>query len=147
MNVVFRAVAVLVLVSLAAAQCGCLLVAAAAGTGATVAYVKGDLESTIEASPKQIAEATRAAMTALEMHVISGESSSVDAKVVGRTAADRKLTVVAKAGSGGSSTISIRAGTFGDDAIQARLLEEICRRLGVSATPLATQAGVSGAGK
>lgn len=125
-----RALSVVGLSALLATQSGCLLVAAAAGTGATVAYLGGDLNTTVNATPDKVGPATERAMKNLNIAVISAGASNVDARVVGRTARDTKLTVTAKASSLGSSSIDIRAGTFGDDALQARLLEEIRKELG-----------------
>jgi uncharacterized protein DUF3568 len=125
-----RALSAAAVLTLAATQSGCLLVAAAAGTGATVAYVSGDLNTSLDAPPDKVAVATKAAMQKLDISVISAESSAVDARVVGRTARDTRLTVTAKGSTGNLSQLSIRAGTFGDDALQARLLEEIKKQLG-----------------
>jgi len=50
---------------LSASQTGCLLVAAAAGTGAGVAYVTGDLDTSLDADAKRVADATERAMKAL----------------------------------------------------------------------------------
>ncbi len=125
MSILVRGLSVVALGSLLCMQSGCLLVAAGAATGATVAYVAGDLHSTVDASPQRVAEAAERAMAALEISVISTASSSIDARVVGRTARDNKLTVSAKSSSAKFSQLTIRAGTFGDDALQARLLEEI----------------------
>jgi hypothetical protein len=115
----------LILGLLPAMQAGCLVVAAAAGTGAGVAYVRGDLDTTVEANPKQVAAATEKAFADLEFHLISHESSAIDAKLVGRTARDVKMTVVIKGEGERLSKLSIRAGTFGDDAMQDRLLQKI----------------------
>ncbi len=136
MTMLLRALSVGSLGLLLATQSGCLLVAAAAGTGATVAYISGDLNTSIAATPDKVGPAATRAMQKLQISVISSGASSVDAKVVGRTARDTKLTVTAKASNLGSSTLSIRAGTFGDDALQARLLEEIHSELGL--TPATT---------
>ena len=116
-----------------AAQAGCIVVAAAAGTGAGVAYVRGDLDATLDASPGAAADATERAFKDLELNVISKESSTLDAKLVGRTARDVKLTVVIKGESDKLSRISIRTGVFGDDAIQERVLAKIREHL--AATP------------
>ena len=118
---------------LLASQSGCLLVAAAAGTGATVAYVRGDTETTLDASPARVVAATEQAFKDLDLHVITKESSGLDGKIVGRTARDVKMTVVVKGESENTSKISIRTGTFGDDAMQARVLEKIRENLGTTA--------------
>jgi hypothetical protein len=132
------------LTALALTQSGCLLVAAAAGTGATVAYARGDTDVLLNSSPRRVADAAEVAMKDLELVVVSKVVSGVDAKVVGRTARDTRLTVDARAEAGDTSRLSIRAGTFGDDALQAQLLERIRRQLGgeVTAAP-ATQPTVA----
>ena len=122
----------LILGLLCATQAGCIVVAAAAGTGAGVAYVRGDLDATVDASPAAAAAATERAFKDLELHVISKESSALDAKLVGRTARDVKLTVVIKGESDKLSRISIRTGVFGDDPMQDRVLAKIREHLGTS---------------
>src|SRR5215471_2543945 len=103
-------------------QSGCLLAVAAAGTGAGVAYVKGKTVSTVDADPRAVANATEQAMKDLDIKVISNDSSAVDANIVGRTARDTKIEVTVKSESKELSKIFIRAGVFGDDALQDRLL-------------------------
>src|SRR5262245_30979917 len=120
-------------------QSGCLLLAAAAGTGAGVAYVQGDLDTTFDADPKAVADATEHAFKAMDVAVISKSSSSVDAKIVGRTARDTKLEVCVSAESDHLSRTSIRAGTFGDSSMQERLCEEIRKQLKSTAAAASTQ--------
>jgi hypothetical protein len=122
-----------ILIALIGTQSGCLLVAAGAGAGAGVAYVKGDLDATVNAAPDQVAAAAEAAMKDMGLAVVSSQASKLDAKVVGRTARDTKLQVIVKAESTGTSKVSIRAGHFGDDALQSQLLGEIQKRLGLAA--------------
>jgi spore coat protein U-like protein len=119
---------------LLATQAGCLVAAAAAGTGATVAYVRGDLETTLQGSPKVVAEATVRAFKDLDLVVISSESSNLDAKITGRTARDVKMTVVVKGESEQLSRISVRAGTFGNDVMQERLMQQIRQNLFANAS-------------
>ncbi len=127
---VFTLIIGLLLVS----QTGCLLFAvgaAAGGTGAGVMYATGDLETTLDAPPKAVADATESAFKDLELVVIQKESSSIDAKITGRTARDVKMTVVIRGESEKLSRVSIRTGTFGDDPLQARVLEKIREHLGM----------------
>jgi hypothetical protein len=125
-----RLIVALILGLACATQAGCLVVAAAAGTGAGVAYVRGDLDATVDAGPAAAADATERAFKDLELAVISKESSSLDAKIIGRTARDVKLTVVIKGESERLSRISVRTGVFGDDAMQHRVLAKIREHLG-----------------
>ena len=132
---ILRLIVALILGLACATQAGCLVVAAAAGTGAGVAYVQGDLDATLDASPQAAADATERAFKDLDLAVISKESSSLDAKLIGRTARDVKLTVVIKGESDKLSRISIRTGVFGDDAMQHRVLEKIRQHLGTAPAP------------
>jgi hypothetical protein len=124
----------LILGLLLASQAGCLLVAAAAGTGATVAYVRGDLESNVDADPKAVADAAERALKDLDIAVISKEASLIDGRVQGRTARDVKITIVIKGESENSSHVSVRMGTFGDAATQSNIMEHIRKQLNTPAT-------------
>jgi hypothetical protein len=113
------------LLALMFSQTGCLLAAAAAGTGAGVAYVKGKTVEVVDADPVQIADAAEATMRELGIAVISREASKVDAKIKGRTARDTSVDVTAKAETEKTSKVYVRVGVFGDDPLQARLLDGI----------------------
>src|SRR5437762_3111892 len=113
------------LIGLTVSQSGCLLAAAAAGTGAGVAYVKGKSTDVLDADPRAIADATVAAMKDLDIAVISSDASGVDASIVGRTARDAKVQVTAKTQTEKTSKVFVRVGVFGDDPLQARILERI----------------------
>lgn len=125
MKMLLRTLSAALLMGVVFTQSGCLLAVAAVGTGATVAYVKGDADITFKASPDAVAAAAAAAMKDLSVSVISNESSKLDARVVGRTARDTRLTVTAKSGGGELSTVSVRAGTFGDSQLQNQLIEKM----------------------
>lgn len=127
---VFALILGLVLVN----QAGCLLVAAAAGTGATVAYVAGDVDAALDASPKAVVNATEKACKDLDLVVITKESTNLDGKIIARTARDVKMTVVIKGESDKLSRVSIRAGVFGDDPMQDRLLQKIRENLATAST-------------
>jgi hypothetical protein len=114
-------------------QGGCLILLAGAGAGATVAYVKGDLETRIDADPKAVAAATEQAMKQMDISVISHAATGLDANVVGRTANDTKLEVTIKGETENTSKVAIRAGVFGDMVLQSRLLEKIKSNLGLYA--------------
>jgi len=123
------------LIGLALTQSGCLIAAAAAGTGAGVAYVKGKSVDLLDATPHAIADATEAAFKDLDIAVISREYTDVDATIIGRTARDTRVQVTAKAETDKTSKVFIRAGVFGDDPLQARVLERIRANLGMPEHP------------
>lgn len=110
---------------------GCLAVAAAGCAGAGVAYAKGDSVETIQGNPPEVAAAAESALTGMGMVVTRNSASAVDAVVIARTAQDRKIEVEVKGHSNGTSMVSVRAGTWGDDSLQFRILEQI--RMNVAA--------------
>ncbi len=123
---------------LATSQTGCLVAAAAAGAGGTVAYVRGDTEVVLDGDPAQVTAAGEAALRDMDLKVVSSEASGVDGKVVARTARDKKLTLVVESVGDGISKVSVRAGNFGDDALQQRVLEKIRARLAAEEGEVAT---------
>jgi hypothetical protein len=102
-----------------------LLLAAGAGTGATVAYVRGDTETVLQANTKDVTRAAELAAKDMELTVVSADASTLDGKVVARTARDVKVIVVAKAESDQASRVTVRVGNFGDNAMQGAMLEKI----------------------
>jgi hypothetical protein len=113
----------LILASTSALE-GCVVVAVAAGV-AGVAYVNGDLEATVEASPTRVVEASEAALKDMEVDVKSSEKSGIDGRVVGRTATDKKVEITVKRESDTTSKLSIRIDTFGDEALSRQIYEKI----------------------
>src|SRR2546423_6776860 len=73
-------------------QTGCILLAAGAATGATVAYVRGDLETALAGNPEKVAAATKAAFEEMKLAIVTNEATALDAKVMARTAQDVKIT-------------------------------------------------------
>jgi len=106
---------------------GCLV--AAAGAAGGVFYAKGDLETTLAATPAQIAAATEKAFTEMKIAKTSAVSSDLDAQVIGRSATDKKITVTSKVKGDKISSISIRVGTFGDKDISRALFDKIKKNL------------------
>ncbi len=106
---------------------GCLV--AAAGAAGGVLYAKGDLESTLSATPARIAAATEKAFTEMKIAKTSAVSSDLDAQVIGRSATDKKITVTSKAKGDKISSISIRVGTFGDKDLSQVLFDKIKKNL------------------
>ncbi len=103
---------------------GCVVVAVAAGA-AGVAYVNGDLEATLEATPPRVVDATEAALKELDVEIEPSERSGVDGRVVGRTALSRKVDVTVKRETETTSKLWIRIDTFGDQSLSRQILEKI----------------------
>jgi len=136
MRAVRNALLIGILSLLMVSQTGCLLLvagAAAGGAAGGVAYVKGKSVNTVDGNPKQVAAATEKAFKEMDMVVVSNSSSTADAEIVARTARDVKIDVVAKADSEKLSTVYVRVGTFGDEALQNQVLDKIKANLASAA--------------
>jgi hypothetical protein len=106
-------------------QPGCwLAVGAAAGAG-TVAYVSGDVEADLDATPDQVIEATKKAAGDLKLQTEYAHASAVDGRAELRSAADKKISIRVESRSPKTSHISIRVGTFGDDSLSNQVLTTI----------------------
>ena len=104
---------------------GCLLAAAGAAGAATVAYVGGEIKTTLQAAPPQVVAATDTAFKQMSIVAVSSDSTAVDGLVEGRTATDKKITVTVKSEGDKASRVGIRVGTFGDEALSRQILDKI----------------------
>jgi len=113
-------------------QAGCAVVllggAAAAGAG-TVAYVKGELRSTLEASLDQAWQAAQAAVQELEFAATTQEKDALAARLVARTAGDKKVEIKLKRISDTAVEARVRVGTFGNESFSHQVLERIRKHL------------------
>ena len=121
-KVVPAALCLLLLVG--AGGCALLVVGAAAGAGG-MAYVRGALEARVNAQPPAVAQATENAFKSLGIVKISGAASALDAEILGRTATDKKVKVVVKGEGAGTSKLTIRIGTFGDETMSRAVFDKI----------------------
>ena len=99
-------------------------VGAAVGVGIT-AYVDGNLQTRMKADPRAIEKATLKAFEALGIRRVSSSRSSIEAEIIGRSAEDTKVAVRVKAEGNDESTVSIRVGTFGDQAFCVKVYDGI----------------------
>ncbi len=97
---------------------GCLAVAVAAGA-AGVAYVDGDLEAKLDATPQKD----------MNVPIKSKEATAIDGKLVGRTALEKKVEITVQRETETTSKISIRIDTFGDESLSRQILEKIKSKL------------------
>lgn len=110
--------------------CVALLVGGAAAAGAgTVAYVRGELRSTLDAPYERVWSATQRALADLEMPVTAQEKDGLTGQITARATGDRKITVRLRKVTGTATEVRIRVGTWGDEAVSRQILEQIQRRL------------------
>lgn len=103
---------------------GCIAVAAGAGAG-VVAYVRGDLETTVAKDYNAVVDATREAIKELEFAKISDNKDAFAAILVARTAVDKKVEISLTNKGKGLAGIKIRVGVFGDEQLSLAILEKI----------------------
>ena len=113
------------LFTLVIAQSGCVAVVAGAGAGGAVAYVRGDLDTTLGASLSQSIRAANLAVEELQFVKVSETKDAVQATIIARDAADKKIEFYLSSLSEGATSLKIRVGTFGEDELQARILAQI----------------------
>jgi len=104
---------------------GCVLAAVGAGAAGTVAYVKGDLEVIESKDLDTVYDATKKALADLELNAIQDNKDKMGATLVSRDSQDKKVTVRLTAVTDTSTEISVRFGTFGDEAKSAMVYNKI----------------------
>lgn len=119
-----RAILVLGLGSATVLQTGCVIVAAGAGAG-TVAYVRGELESTLPKALARSLEATRQAIEQLKLAKISDKEDALGGVIVARTADDKRIEVKLTAVGEGITKVQIRVGVFGDNTVSRAVYDRI----------------------
>ncbi|UCG56522.1 MAG: DUF3568 family protein [Phycisphaerales bacterium] len=106
---------VLLLVALVAGASGCLAVAAVGAGAGTVAYMKGDLETVEASNIKDVQAAVKKAVEELKLSITKETKDAMSATLVARDAQDKKITIKLTATTEGTTKLSIRVGTFGNE--------------------------------
>ncbi|HVU24181.1 MAG TPA: DUF3568 family protein [Opitutus sp.] len=114
-----------VMLAMAGATSGCLAVAAGAGAGAAVAYVRGELRGTVAADYGATVAAANRAVQDLQFAKVSEKRDAFEDILVARTAADQKVEIRTKSLTKDSTTVKIRVGYFGDEALSVTILDKI----------------------
>ena len=120
----FSAIFCLALLSIALSLSGCLAVAAGAGAG-VVAYVRGDLETTLPNDYSRVVEATRGAVKGLEFAEVSDHKDAFAAVIVVRTALEKKVEISIVNAGKNLTNMKIRVDLFGDEQLSLAILEKI----------------------
>ncbi|KXK25542.1 MAG: hypothetical protein UZ01_03346 [Candidatus Brocadia sinica] len=105
-----------------------LLIGGGAGAG-TVAYLKGELKSTEEASIGNVWQAAHKAMKDLGFVVTSEEKNNLSAKLIAHESDDTKIEIDLESVSAKLTTVKIRVGVFGDESLSRLTLERIRKHL------------------
>ena len=119
-----RITALLALAGALALNSGCVAVAVGAGAGA-VAYIRGELEATLEGSLGASVRATDRAISQLEFAKVSEKKDALSANFVARTAQDKRIEIVLTKVGASVTKVKIRVGVFGDEAVSLAILDKI----------------------
>jgi len=108
---------------------GCVaVIAAGAGAGA-VAYVRGEMNTTLERDLNGVFAAAQRALADLEFAKVNDRKSGVDAQLVARTALDKRVEIKLTKVTDRLTRIQIRVGLVGDQDLSLTVLEKIKARL------------------
>ena len=114
-----------VALGLAAAMSGCVaVVAGAAGAGA-VAWVRGELQATVDASFETTARAAKHAIEQLKFARVSENEDALMSTIVARTSDDKKVEIKVSKVADHAAKVQIRVGTFGDESVSLAILDKI----------------------
>jgi hypothetical protein len=108
---------------------GCFAVAVAGAAGATVAYVRGTLETNLDHPVGALADAAQKAVEKMKFVVVSNRADVLSGEVIARTADDTKVSIKLKKMTDQTTHVSIRVGVFGDQAVSMQLLDDIKQHL------------------
>jgi len=116
--------------ALVGSGCALLVVGGAAAAGAgTVAYVRGELQATVDGALDKTWSATLGALKDLQMPVTDQQKDGLSGKLTARAMGDKKVTVRLKKVTGTTTQIGIRVGTWGDEVRSRQILDQIKTRL------------------
>lgn len=107
----------------------CVVAAAGAAGAAGYAWYRGEFEGSLDGSPKEVASAAKEALQDLDMKLIKVEATEIDGKVTARSALDKEVVVTIKRKTEQTSTVGIRIGAFGDEALSQNIFEKMKRNL------------------
>lgn len=109
----------------AAGLTGCVAVVAAGAAGTGVAWYSGRLEANLDHNLDAVFAAAQKSLNQLDFANISNKRSRVDARLVSRTALDKKVEITLEKVTDRSTKVIIRVGIFGDETLSMSILDKI----------------------
>ncbi len=94
-------------------------------TNDAVAWVRGALQTTLDASLEDTVAATTKALKNLQFSEIASRADALAGVVTAKTALGEKIEITLTALTPTTSRIDIRVGSFGDEPVSQRILGEI----------------------
>jgi len=119
------AAAAILVVAVVTLNSGCFaVVAAGAGAGA-VAYIRGDLESAVDAGFDKSVKAAGKAIEQLKFAKVSEKQDALLATIVARNADDKRIEIRVEADGANRTKVKIRIGVIGDESLSLAILDKI----------------------
>jgi hypothetical protein len=132
MNMMKAIISVLLSMSLMLQGCMLLAVGAGAAAGAgTVAYVKGELQTTYAASLDRTWNATLEAIKELDFRIIATQKDETEGDIEAKKIGGDKVRIVLSIAGPGTTLVKIRVGIFGDEAASRTISNRIASRIEV----------------
>lgn len=91
----------------------------------------GTIKATLAASPAAVTEAANEVLSEMDLIVINSSSTSIDGRVIARTAQDVKVRVDSEKVGESVSEVFIRVGKLGDADLSLTILNEVKEELGI----------------
>ena len=103
----------------------CLGGCASGGAGSAVAYLRGDLDATLNASFERAVRATDLAVEQLHFEKVSEKKDGLQAILVSRNATDKRVEIRLEKVADNETSLKIRVGTFGDESLAVATYTQI----------------------
>ena len=103
---------------------GCIVIAAGAGAGA-VAYVRGELASSVDANFDRALRASQRTIEQLKFAKVSEKQDALLATLVARNADDKRIEVRVESDGANRTKVKIRIGVIGDESLSMTILDRI----------------------
>jgi hypothetical protein len=105
--------------------CGCPAAVVGVGAVGTVAYLKGDLEAVAPQHIDEVYAATKKALDQFGYAVTKDKKDAISAEITARDSQDKKATIKLSTTEDRATKLSIRFGTFGNEARSRLLYDKI----------------------
>ncbi len=104
---------------------GCVAVVAAGAAGTGVAWYRGQLVANLDLNIETVFAASQKTLKQFEFISIDSKRSAIDARLVSRTALDKKVEITLQKVTDRSTKIIIRVGVFGDETLSMSILDRL----------------------
>lgn len=108
---------------------GCVAVVAAAGAGAAVAYVRGELKATLNADYDRALRATAKAIDELQLMKVGDQHDALVANLTLRNADDTRIKIHLQTTGSGLTELTIRVGLLGNEPLSRAIYDRILQHL------------------